>query len=69
MTRQPLSERTDCSSALRSVLVAPMSRASGTTAAARRAYSRSMLMPPNFILITGTKESTTGCSSVTSGRS
>lgn len=69
VTRQPLRERTLLSSALRRVEMAPTSRSSGTTAVASWAYSRSMLTPANFIFMTGTNESTTGCSSVTSGMS
>lgn len=67
VTRQPFSERTLCSSQLRSVEAAVKSRLSGTTGVARRAYSRSIEMPQNFILITGTYESSTAESSVTSG--
>ena len=69
VTLQPLRERTLWSSTLRSVEIALRLRSSGTIACASFAYSRSMLIPANFIFMTGTNESTTGCSSVTSGSS
>ena len=67
VTRQPLRERTLCSSQLRSVDMALRSRSSGTTASASAAYSRSMEMPEKLIFITGTYASLTALSSVTSG--
>lgn len=47
VTLQPLSERTLCSSVLRSVVMLDMSRSSGTMGVCSRAYSRSIWMPEN----------------------
>jgi hypothetical protein len=47
VTLQPLSERTLCSSVLRSVLMLDMSRLSSTSGLDSRAYSRSIWMPEN----------------------
>lgn len=67
VTRHPFKDLTLCSSQFLSVDAAVKSRLSATTGVASLAYSRSMEIPQNFSLMTGTYESSTADSSVTSG--